>query len=211
MNNSKPETIYHITLLRHGESEGNVKKIWQGQTEFPLTNLGRQKAHVLAERWRVEGMTFDLVIASPLSRARDTAEIIADALQVPMEIDPVWLERDNGRYAGLEDKVIRERLQLPKYLHPHYPVGETGETFWELFLRGGMAINSLIRRPPGRYLVVSHGGILNTTLYAALGIAPQSNFQGPAFHFSNTSFASLTYTPRRNQWAMLGVNEGVDR
>ncbi|MFQ5616381.1 MAG: 2-carboxy-D-arabinitol-1-phosphatase, partial [Anaerolineales bacterium] len=165
---------YHITFVRHGQSEGNANGVWQGQADYPLTELGRAQARALAERWAREGIHFDAAIASPLSRARNTAEIIAQSLDVPLEIDPIWLERDNGRYAGTapEERDPPE----PPYLLLHQPVGETGETLWEIYLRGGQAIQTLLRRPPGRYLVVSHGGILNRALYAVLGIAPLANY-----------------------------------
>ena len=76
---SKPK-FFNITLLRHGESVGNAESRWQGQAEFPLTDRGRSQALALAERWKNEKMKFDFVISSPLSRARETAEIIAAKL-----------------------------------------------------------------------------------------------------------------------------------
>ncbi len=77
MTNSNPPTNYHLTLLRHGESVGNAENRLQGQADFPLTETGRQQAQALAKRWLAEGLTFDRVIASPLKRSRETAEIIA--------------------------------------------------------------------------------------------------------------------------------------
>jgi hypothetical protein len=83
--------IYHFVFLRHGESVGNVESRWQGQSDYPLTERGRAQAHALAKRWHEEKAKFDLVITSPLIRAKNTAEIVASALDVKVESDPLWM------------------------------------------------------------------------------------------------------------------------
>ena len=105
--------IYHFTLLRHGESIGNAQSRWQGQSDYPLTERGRAQARALAERWQAENVKFDLVIASPLVRARETAEIISQALNAQLEIDPIWMERDIGEMEGLTAEEVRQRPQPP--------------------------------------------------------------------------------------------------
>jgi len=198
---------YSITLLRHGESQGNYEGRHQGQAEFPLTDLGKKQVQALVNRWIVEQKVFNLVISSPLRRARETAEIISSALSIPLEFDSLWMERDNGLMKGLSPEEVRETLPQPDFVHPYQPIGQTGESQWELYLRAGKAVQSLINRPPGCYLVVSHGALLNMFFYAILGIAPQPNFHGPRFRFSNSAFASLQYNPRSHRWYVLGVND----
>jgi probable phosphoglycerate mutase len=200
-------TEYHIILLRHGESVGNAEGIHQGQSEHPLTAKGIAQAQALADHWASEGMAFDQVIASPQSRARQTAEIVANTLGYEIEFDPIWMERDNGIYAGLRLEEARQKFPYPDFIHIYQPIGQTGESDWELYLRSGHALQSILYRPLGRYLIVSHGAILNMTLRAALGITPQANFQGPRFRFRNTAYASLTYNPRRHAWYVNGINE----
>lgn len=201
------DQVYHIILLRHGESVGNAEGRHQGQSDFPLTDTGRAQAHALARRWQSEGVSFDQVIASPLLRAYQTAEIIANTLHLSLEVGEVWMERDNGYYAGLTPEEANRLYPRPAFMSPYRFVGETGESQWELYLRAGRAIQDLLDRPAGRYLVVSHGGLLNMVLYAILGIAPQANFQGPRFRFNNTAFATLTYYPDRHIWALSGIND----
>lgn len=203
----KEQQFYHITLLRHGESIGNANRYWQGQSDFALTELGRQQAEVLARRWQQEGVRFDLVISSPLQRARTTAEIIAKTLESAIEFEDQWLERDNGLYAGLPREQAISRHPEPDFLPPFMPIGKNGESQWELYLRAGQAINSVLKRPPARYLIVSHGGLLNMVLYAVLNIPVQANWSGPRFTFDNTAFATLTYRPDRHQWRILGLND----
>ena len=96
---------------------------------------------------------------------------------------------------------------MPDFQDPFYSLGETGESLMDLYLRGGVAVRDLIGRPPGRYLVVSHGGILSMVLYVILGITPQANMIGPRFQFDNASFASLTYTPQKHEWRVFRIND----
>ncbi|RIK27560.1 MAG: histidine phosphatase family protein [Anaerolineae bacterium] len=182
---------FYVTFVRHGESLGNQENRFQGQADFPLTDKGREQARALASRWTSEGAAFDLCIASPLLRAKETAEIVVRALNVPLEIDPLWMEMDNGRLAGLrEDEIDQDE---PKFLTPYTRIGETGESRLEVYLRAGRGIQSILDRKPGRYLVVSHGGILNMALYSILNITPQAHHHGPRFWFRNTTFADFVY------------------
>jgi 2,3-bisphosphoglycerate-dependent phosphoglycerate mutase len=200
-------TIFYFTILRHGESQGNYEGRHQGQADFPLTDLGRQQTRALVDRWKTEQKEFNLIISSPLARAQETAEIISSEFGFPMELDPLWMERDNGLMAGLSPEEVRETLPQPDFIHPYQAIGQTGESQWELYLRAGKAVQSLINRPPGSYLIVSHGGLLNMFFYAILGIAPQPNFHGPRFRFNNTSFATLHYNPSSHRWYIIGVND----
>ena len=206
MTESKPK-LFFITLLRHGESVGNAESRWQGQADFPLTDKGRAQANALADRWKREKMKFDHVISSPLSRARETAEIVASALDLKVEHEPVWLERDNGAYSGLTAQEVRQNFIHPEFYNPYDPVGSDGEGDWELFLRAGQALHNLLKREPARYLIVSHGGLLNQFMHAVVGIAPQANNAGTRFRFGNTAFAQLVYFPNQHRWAIDKVND----
>ncbi len=196
---------FQIMFVRHAESEGNANGLWQGQAEFPLSQTGRAQARALADSLAQHGTQFDQIIASPLSRAHDTAAAVAEKFNLPVETDPIWLERDNGQWAGStsENRTPPE----PDYLFLHHPVGGTGETEWDLYLRGGQAISNLLNRPPGRYFVASHGGILNMALKVALGITPFPNHQGARFAFGNTGVCRMTYIPARNRWLVTSLND----
>jgi broad specificity phosphatase PhoE len=197
---------HFIILLRHGESVGNAEERFQGQADFPLTEGGRQQAASLARRWQTEGVAFDRAISSPLLRARQTAEIVCSALEVPLEFEAEWMEVDNGLLAGLNEAEAAERLPRPAFMTPYDHFGETGESRWELYLRAGRCIQRLLDRPPGRYLVVAHGGVLGMAMYAVLGIVPQADFQGPRFVFENTTFATLHFRPAHHNWRLLAFD-----
>ncbi len=194
---------YDFVFLRHGESVGNAEERFQGQSDYPLTDAGRRQAEALAERWVRDGMWFDVVISSPLARARETATIIANALKARLELDPIWMERNAGEIAGLTREETLEKFPEAELRTPYDAFGDSGEGDWELFLRAGTAVHHLLRRPPGQYLIVTHGGLLNKVMYAVLGIPVQTHFNGPSFRFGNTGHAMLTYLPGRHQWRML--------
>ncbi len=203
------ESSYTFTFLRHGESVGNAEERYQGQSDFPLTEAGRTQARSLAERWSKEGTKFDLAVASPLIRAQETAQIITSKLKVPLELDPIWMERDNGAMSGLtRDEVVR-LFPEPDFRTPYDSFGESGEGDWELFLRAGKAVHELLKRPPGKYLIVTHGGLLNKVMYAVLGIPVQANSNGPSFRFNNTGFAILNYMPSRHQWRLIRLESPI--
>lgn len=198
--------VYQFVFLRHGESLGNAQSRWQGQSDYPLTEKGRAQVRALSERWKTENVQFDLIISSPLGRAKETAEIIAEALKVKVEFDPIWLERAIGEMEGLTAEEVRQKPR-PPYVTPYDPVGGDGEGDWALFLRAGQALHSLLRRPPGRYLIVSHGGLLNQLMHAIVGIAPHVDPSGVRFRFENTAFARVFYHPQQHRWVIDAVND----
>jgi broad specificity phosphatase PhoE len=198
--------VYHFVFLRHGESIGNAESRWQGQSDYALTERGRAQARALAERWKSEAAQFDLIISSPLVRAKETAEIIASALGVRIELEPILLERNIGEMEGLTMEEVR-KIPQPPYMTPYDPIGGEGEGDWALFLRAGQALHDLVRRPPGSYLIVSHGGLLNQLMNAIIGIAPHVDPSGVRFRFENTAFARVIYFPYQHRWAIDTVND----
>ena len=200
-------SCYHVTFLRHGESVGNAQDRFQGHADFPLTRKGRTQARSLADRWQVEGVIFDQCIASPLLRACQTAEIICATLKIPLQVDPDWMEINNGLVSGLTPDEAAQVAPRPDFMTPYTHFGGTGESRWELYLRAGRAVQHILDRSPGRYLVAAHGGVLNMALYAILGIPVQADSGGPRFMFHNTTFATFTYDPERHTWRMLHFDD----
>lgn len=199
--------MYELIFLRHAESVGNAEGYYQGQHEFPLTEEGKNQARALAKRWENEGMVFDQIISSPLQRTKETAEIVNTGLNCPILFDPIWMERDSGKLAGVKHEVAQKTDPRPKFIPLYEPIGETGESEWDLYLRAGRAIQSILVRPQGKYLIVSHGGLLNKVLNAALGIPLQSDFRGIRFRFGNVGFTKFTYIPSNNQWWVWAIND----
>lgn len=207
MRDMTANNLYAFNILRHGESTGNAEGRLQGQSEYPLSEMGIKQARRLADYWLIHNQTFDQIIASPLERARQTAEIIADALEVPIEIDQIWKERYFGEWEGLTSGEVHQIYTDFDFSDPTQRPGRDGESLLELYARASQALQSLLNRPPGEYLIVSHGAIIQMALYAILGLSPLLNFQRLRFQIKNTAFSSLNYDPRRQLWLVAGINQ----
>jgi 2,3-bisphosphoglycerate-dependent phosphoglycerate mutase len=203
----RSDSATQFVFLRHGESTGNAEKRHQGQADYPLTDLGKDQAEQLAVYWKKQGMVFDKAISSPLKRAKETANIIKSYLPLDLAYSPIWMERDNGKLAGLRWEEALEIYPPPPFTPLYQPIAETGESLWDLFIRASNALNNLMDLPPGNYLIISHGGLLNMVMHAIIGIHPQANFQGPRFRFSNTGHTTVQYLIKRNIWNISKHND----
>jgi broad specificity phosphatase PhoE len=85
-----------LLLVRHGETDWNRDGRWQGQSDTPLNEVGRQQAVRVAEE--LDGI--DVVYSSDLARARETAEIVAERLGLDVELDERLRERSFGAWEG---------------------------------------------------------------------------------------------------------------
>jgi uncharacterized phosphatase len=90
-----------LYFIRHGQSVMNTQKLWAGVTDTPLTEEGRQQAKRAGKE--AKKLNIDLIVSSPLSRAHETARIIAKEIDYPNKkiiISPLLVERDGGKYEG---------------------------------------------------------------------------------------------------------------
>ncbi len=198
-----------ITLLRHGRSRADDEKVHEGRYDSPLTVLGLKQAQKRLEDFRAMGFTFDRIISSPLIRAKAVAEVMSEGLDVPLETDTDWMEMDNGLLAGLPFEEADQKFPTPSFLGPYErPFHGTGESQWELYVRAARAVQRVVSLGPGSYLVVAHGGILNSALRTMLGIQPLVNNHGTWFAFADLGYAALEYNPANHQWWMLQFNTG---
>jgi probable phosphoglycerate mutase len=202
---------FTLTLLRHGESNGNAAGIIQGQQDHPLTETGVRQAQALAARWKAQHLTFDAVFASPLLRARQTAEIVAGTLGLKVALDEVWMERNFGEGEGLTPEQIREQNPQADFYNPFEPAAAGGESTVEVYQRALTGLLRLMRQPAERVLVVSHGALLNMLMFAILGLAPQGHRNSPRFRFGNTGFAEWRYSRESRQWYLYSFINPEER
>ena len=182
---------HRLTFLRHGQSVANRDEIVQGHMDSPLSALGREQAEALAATWRRAPLRYDVILSSPLLRASETASILSAHLGVPVELDPQWKERDLGHAQGIRVSEFLDASQGHPPRPPFAAAFEVGEGAWDLHRRASAAVQSVVRREPGRYLIVSHGGILNAALRAILGLAPSPG-HAPRFDLGNCGYAHLS-------------------
>ena len=149
-----------LVLIRHGESEGNVVRIFtRTPMTLPLTELGRRQARDAAGAIRDIAKP-RIVIASPYVRARDTGAIIAKELKLPFEVREGLHERETGEYAG---KPYESIFEAEGYDHarPWIWVPPGGESYEHVRDRVGPILDELVARfPDDDIVVVSHGGVM---------------------------------------------------
>ena len=191
-----------VMFLRHGRSRADDEGVHEGRYDSPLTEVGRSQAEKRGQDFLARGFGYRLIIASPLQRAQETAQIIAKYLNATVETDPDWAEMNNGLLAGLSFKEAATRFPRPVFRNPYEPFGETGESEWDLFERAARAVRKIVNRGPGQYLVVSHGRILTTALRTIFGIVPMGNDLGVAFRFGDLGYIRLTYAPKEHWWIL---------
>ena len=160
-----------IFLARHGESDWNVEKRFQGHSDRPLTERGRKQARALADLVGAEKI--DAVYTSPLSRARETAEIVAARAGLEPVALPDLREVDTGSWSGLSRADVEARF--PEGFARWRSGGsgwEDGETYEEMAERVIGALRTIAEgHPDGRVLVISHGGPIRAIHAAAEGVA----------------------------------------
>ena len=151
-----------LLLIRHGQSTWNAARRWQGHSDVPLSDLGRDQARRAARALAAE--TIDALYASDLVRALETAQIVGEPHGLEPARDPRLRELDVGAWCGLTRDEITARwpealLAFDRGDPDARPTG--GETRAELAHRVQAALEDLAARHAGATLaIVSHGGVL---------------------------------------------------
>ena len=145
-----------IILARHGETDWNLERRWQGHSDRPLNDTGREQAETLAAELADEPI--DAVYSSDLVRAHETARIVADRLGLDVVTVPGLRERRFGSWEGLQDVEV-ERL------FPGVNGAPDAEPRGEMARRVLESLERIAAANHGRtVLVVSHGGPIRAIL-----------------------------------------------
>lgn len=203
-----------LNFMRHGRSRADDELVHEGRYDSPLTDVGRAQVRLRAEEWKRANVRFDAIVASTMARASETAQIVGEVLDIPVEYDPDWIERDNGPLAGLPFEVSRERYPRPEFTNPFqtYEVstGE-GESGWDLLTRAALALQRVVGGSDHSVLVVAHGGIINAAMYCILGIPPPPSTSGVRFAIGDACFVRTSYDPDRHLWAIMEMAARTDQ
>ena len=167
------EAVY---LVRHGQTESSARLAYSGRSDVALTGEGREQARRAAEQ--LADKSIDAVYSSPLSRARDTAQAIADACHAPLIVDERLTEVDYGRFEGVDRAGARELVGQPFEDWRADPFGSPVpgmEPLADALHRARAATADALaaaRRPA----IVGHQGILRIVLIALGELAPEDYF-----------------------------------
>ena len=195
MQEPQQQQATRILAIRHGETAWNVDTRIQGQLDVPLNDIGRWQAHRLALAVSDEGI--DVVYASDLLRAMQTAQAVAVGCGREIITDPGLRERGFGVFEGLTYAEIQQRFpEMSERWRRRDPTfgAPGGETLRDFFDRSVATVTRLARAHPGQTIaVVAHGGVMDALYRAAARIAldaPRS------WQLGNASINRLLHTPQ---------------
>ena len=168
----------NLFIVRHGESQGNAKGLWQGHKNYNLTKKGEQQA--LLTKQYLNTIHFDKLQASDLIRSIHTIKLICNSSSKTIEIEPKWKELNFGHWEGKTTQEINHETDLLDfwYQNPTEAKIPGGETFLQLQARVIEAYNRLFDEirtlAHANVLLVAHGGTIRALGCYLVGI-PLSN------------------------------------
>lgn len=185
-----------LTLVRHGEAEGNDEHRFLGQADVPLSPAGREQARRVGERLAALGV--EAIVSSDLQRAVDTARPLAELTGLPIRTDARLREIANGEWSNLLATEIEAGwpdlwARYQEGQDVERPGGERWSTVQE------RVVAALLDLGAGqRTVVFSHGGpTLAAALWAAGAPTPGNIFRGPLAPVANASITTVSVNPRR--------------
>jgi probable phosphoglycerate mutase len=177
-----------VAFIRHGQTDWNREGLLQGSSDIPLNETGRAQARDAFMTLR--SRPWDAVVSSPLQRARETAQIIADGLDIPLgPAYPGLVERDYGSLEGTSSSAA-----IAQWPARDYPDAESLDS---VATRGEAALAAIVADyPDGAVLVVCHGTIIRYTLARLAG--------RPVPGIDNGSISMLRF--EEGAWRVATVN-----
>ena len=196
-----------LLLWRHGRTEWNAAGRFQGQLDPPLDDEGRRQAGRAARQLVAGGLRANdtVVVSSDLSRAADTATVLADLLGVPLRQDTRLREHGMGSWEGLTRTEVAERFpdQYSDWLAGRPVRGRGGEEASHVAERAVAALADL--PAAGVAVVVTHGGTAGRLMERLLGLGPDHRrILGP---LANCAWSELTV--QAGHWRLIRHNSGV--
>jgi probable phosphoglycerate mutase len=206
----------HMTqlyLIRHGEALGAVQKII-GNTS--LSPLGITQAERLRDRLAATGeIAANILISSTLKRARETAEIIAPALGLPIIYDDDIQELRDGASDGMKEDEYAAAYGRVNFMEtPFRPVAPGGEGWGQFILRVCSAFDRILREYEGKTIVlVCHGGVIGISFLYFLGFDtlhyPQSGFDTHNTSITHWKRFPFSRDASRYRWRLQCYNDDM--
>ena len=160
-----------VILVRHGETDWNVREIFRGRIDVALNETGIRQAALLSQY--LSGLKLDAIYSSSLRRALKTAETIASHQRLDVKIADGLIDLDYGEWQGLSHKKVREEykgLYAEWIKNPHRVKMPGGESLDEVTNRAAGAVNEANTRHQGTVVLVSHRAVNKVLICALLGL-----------------------------------------
>jgi 2,3-bisphosphoglycerate-dependent phosphoglycerate mutase/probable phosphoglycerate mutase len=168
-----------VWLVRHGQTQFNRDRRYQGTSDSPLTTYGKQQTLALAHRLR--RVPFYTALTSPSERTRLASAAILDGRRnVTIHISSDWRETSHGRWEGLTYREVLQRYPAEaqaRWAEGMHGRAHGGESLAEVYARVTTAWHNLLRDHAGdRVLVVTHATPIQLILCATFGLAPTEHW-----------------------------------
>jgi broad specificity phosphatase PhoE len=178
-------------FIRHGLSIANAEGRIQGQFDSPLSEQGREQSRALAQRLVGEGWSISAIYASDLSRASETAEILASGLDMPVVLDERLREYGFGVLTGVAWRDVEHlHPEMWRAYHEGHEwvsiAGEEGNEAFHTRLAAALADIRAGHADGDTVAVVTHGGSLGMIMAHLLGMMPRRPYP---FRFGNASLS----------------------
>ncbi|MGE7602873.1 histidine phosphatase family protein [Peribacillus sp. NPDC097675] len=184
--------ITTICIVRHGETDWNVQGKLQGQTDIPLNESGKIQARKCGEFLSKD--TWDVMISSPLKRAKETAEIIAQLVDSPIILKEEFIEKNFGDAEGMS---ADEREVA--FVDKNYPNQENDEYLRERLLKGLQDI--VTEYPDKKVILVAHGAVI----HMILRMMSNESIVSKQTKLSNACLSTIKY--ELNSWIITDFNQ----
>jgi probable phosphoglycerate mutase len=198
----------HLYFIRHGESHVNLAEWASGNTDEGLTDMGQAQAAALAEFLPQEVEQVDVIYASTMLRARETAGHLGRAYNTELTFDDRLREIGNNRLdhtAWPNDDLPREYAEYwasERPFSPVTPIVEGGETFIHFRARVGLFIEELVNdHYDETLLIVCHGGVIEAAFDHIFNIGPWRRCEIWSHNTGVTYFEYVEH-PRRETWRL---------
>lgn len=178
--------MIEITFVRHGQTQWNKENRIQGITDIPLNSTGIEEAKLLKDNITNE---YDIFISSPLRRAHRTAEILNEKLKMKLETNDLLVERNFGELAGQQVSFVKANSQECSSI----------ESMDAMKIRLLKFLKNIEQEGSGRFLVVSHGGVISLLL----NILSDGDIDWENTPISNCSLSRISF---KSSWKIDFIN-----
>lgn len=155
-----------LLLVRHGQTSANIDQVWHGHTDTPLTPLGEQQASQLGAYFHHYLPSVDMIFASPLRRARETAQQIGNSSSNPVNLDERLMEFGMGEWEGMDFESLRGELGFfAGMMTDEHHRAPGGESRFDVTTRVVDAVEEYRdQHPEKNIVVVAHGVAISCAL-----------------------------------------------
>ena len=197
-----------LLIIRHGNTDANLKGIYAGHTDAMLTDVGVKQAQLVCD-YVYKNHTVDAIYVSDLTRAIDTAKPLAKMLNLTINVDAGLKEMYGGEWEG------KKFLDLPKLYPEDFSVWQNdvghsrctgGESYEEVCNRAYNTIKRIAQNNIGKTVaIVTHGGYIRGLECAVRGIDLKDMSSIP--YVANASVSVITYENERLKMELAGFND----